>query len=139
MARILIIDDNEDNLDLTSLLLSRRGHQTVMVNNGRAGVASATEQEFDLILVDLRMPGMDGFATAAAIRKLSWAENVTMLAMSAGDPVPESGPAVGGESPFDGFFSLPIEPELFAADVERFATKTHLSGRQMVAEGLADA
>ena len=67
--RILLADDNRTNQRLVELLLEKDHHQVTSVNNGRDAVAKAAAGAFDLILMDVQMPGMDGFEATAAIRE----------------------------------------------------------------------
>jgi signal transduction histidine kinase/DNA-binding response OmpR family regulator len=66
--RVLVAEDNAVNRKLTEHLLTRRGHDAVLVNNGREAVEAITATGFDLVLMDLQMPEMDGFEATAAIR-----------------------------------------------------------------------
>ena len=68
--RILLADDNPVNRAVAAGLLERRGHQVTAVADGTAAVAAAAASRFDLILLDWRMPGLDGLAAARAIRAL---------------------------------------------------------------------
>jgi len=67
--RILVAEDNAVNRMLVTALLEKRGHTTVNVTNGRDAVAAVGESEFDLVLMDVQMPEMDGLQATAAIRK----------------------------------------------------------------------
>jgi signal transduction histidine kinase/CheY-like chemotaxis protein len=66
--RVLVVDDNFANRQLVSLWLTRRGHHVVTANDGAEAVAVSAQQPFDLVIMDLQMPGMDGVAATAAIR-----------------------------------------------------------------------
>jgi signal transduction histidine kinase/DNA-binding response OmpR family regulator len=67
-VRVLIADDNLVNQKLISHLLRDRGHAAVVVNNGRQAVEEVTRGEYDLVLMDLQMPEMDGLEATAVIR-----------------------------------------------------------------------
>jgi PAS domain S-box-containing protein len=66
--RILLAEDNPVNSQLASRVLSRRGHSVVVTGNGRLALEALEKQAFDVILMDVQMPEMDGFETTAAIR-----------------------------------------------------------------------
>jgi CheY-like chemotaxis protein len=63
MARILIADDDPAVRMMMSLLLSAKGHEIVEAANGREGLAKITSESFDLLIVDIFMPDMDGLET----------------------------------------------------------------------------
>ena len=67
--RILAADDDEFNVHLLEQLLLRRGHRLQVAKNGSAALAMAKEEPFDLLLLDVHMPGLDGFQVAHAIRE----------------------------------------------------------------------
>src|SRR4029079_18389610 len=67
--RILVAEDNAVNRQLVTALLTKRNHTVVTVINGLEAVAAATEGGFDLILMDVQMPELDGLQATAAIRK----------------------------------------------------------------------
>jgi len=65
---ILLAEDNLVNQRLASHLLEKRGHTVVIVDNGQAALAALAQQAFDLVLMDVQMPVMDGFETTKTIR-----------------------------------------------------------------------
>ena len=67
-AHILIVDDNPYNLEVLSRRLERRGYQTTCVENGEDALVKVEDGSFDLILLDIMMPGIDGMETLARIR-----------------------------------------------------------------------
>jgi PAS domain S-box-containing protein len=66
--RVLLAEDNAVNQKLAALLLKREGHRVTVVGDGSAAVRAVTEDSFDVVLMDLQMPLMDGFEATAAIR-----------------------------------------------------------------------
>ena len=66
---ILVAEDNEFNAQLLEQLLARRGHRVRLANNGREALALAEEGGFDLLLLDVHMPELDGFQVVQAIRE----------------------------------------------------------------------
>ena len=68
--RILLAEDNLVNQQVTVRALERTGHTVVLAQNGYEAVALASRQRFDLILMDIQMPGMDGHEATAAIREM---------------------------------------------------------------------
>jgi CheY-like chemotaxis protein len=89
--RVLVAEDNEDNIFLLGRLLARWGVQLTTARNGREAVDQVREGEFDLVLMDLRMPVMDGYAATNAIRALPGKSKneLPILAFSASTKVGE--------------------------------------------------
>jgi CheY-like chemotaxis protein len=71
MTRILIIDDDQAVRTATKIALGASGFDVVAVADGKSGLAEVAKQHFDVVIVDLFMPGMDGLETTKAIRNLS--------------------------------------------------------------------
>ena len=87
--RILLVDDNQVNREVAAGLLERRGHSVVSVHDGFEAVAEARSGGFDLVLLDMRMPGMDGIETARAISALPGAAGRVPLVLLTANPVRE--------------------------------------------------
>ncbi|HUJ41501.1 MAG TPA: response regulator [Candidatus Acidoferrales bacterium] len=85
--RILLADDLAINRQLIEEMLEQRGHRVQTVNGGRAAVAAAQENVFDVILMDVEMPGMNGLEAARAIRasELPLGRSTPILAVTAND------------------------------------------------------
>jgi len=83
--RILLVEDNVVNQEVTVRVLKKRGHTVTVANNGSEAVALAARQNFDLILMDVQMPGMDGYEATAAIRatETKTGSHVRIVAMTA--------------------------------------------------------
>ncbi len=69
ILRVLVADDNAANRVLAARVLQKRGHDIVSVASGREVLSALKQQSFDVVLLDVQMPKMDGFATTAAIRE----------------------------------------------------------------------
>jgi CheY-like chemotaxis protein len=116
--RILVAEDNAVNRKLVTALLSKRGHAVVSVVNGREAIAAVTESEFDIVLMDVQMPEMDGLEATAAIRKLEavTGSHVPIIALTAhamkGDR--EICVAAG----MDEYLSKPLNPKQLFALIE---------------------
>ena len=117
-AHILIAEDNIVNQRVAAGLLTRRGHVVTVVNNGREALAALKSGAFELVLMDVQMPDMDGFEATAAIREWERAtgRHIRIVAMTAhamkGDR--ERCLAAG----MDGYISKPIDQRSLFAAVE---------------------
>ena len=81
--RILLADDNPVNRTLAVRMLERHGHQVVAVENGREAVAQVERARFDIVLMDVEMPEMNGFEATAAIRERETAGRIPIIALTA--------------------------------------------------------
>jgi two-component system cell cycle response regulator DivK len=125
MARILVVDDRPENRDLLSYLLGYFGHVVSTACDGAAAVRAAMAEPPDLILMDLAMPGMDGYTAARLIRSEPVLRHVPLVAVSAaGSATLELVRQAG----FDDFYPMPIEPRDFVARIEPFLSREEPTG-----------
>jgi CheY-like chemotaxis protein len=86
MARILVIDDERTVAHVMRLLLEQRGHEVLVAEDGSRGLALAQRQTPDVILLDLMMPIMDGFATLDALRSNARTTPIPVVIVTALQP-----------------------------------------------------
>ena len=67
--RILVVDDNDINRFVVRHLMEKRGHHIIEAESGEAALEAMSDKEVDFVLMDLRMPGMDGFETVRRYRR----------------------------------------------------------------------
>lgn len=120
--KILVIEDNEQNLYLVTFMLEKHGYQVVQARHGRQGIDLAAQIKPALILLDIQLPVMDGYAVAQELRNNPALNDVPIVAVTsyamAGDR--ERTLAAG----CSGYIEKPINPDTFMAEIER-----HLSDR----------
>jgi CheY-like chemotaxis protein len=78
--RILVVDDNRDSADSLARLLELMGHQTTIAYDGPSAVASAEEFRPEVMLLDVGLPGLDGYEVARRIRAQPWGKDITLIA-----------------------------------------------------------
>jgi two-component system cell cycle response regulator len=117
-ARILLIEDNGPNLELMSYLLRSQGHAPTGVTDAVDGVRAAQEGEYDLVVTDILMPGMDGYALLKRLRANPRLANTKVVAVTALAMVGDRERILSAG--FDGYLAKPIEPETFVRDLEAF-------------------
>lgn len=120
--RILLIEDNEQNRYLASFLLQARGWEMLHAEDGPTGVERARTVDPVLILLDIQLPGMDGYAVARALRLDPKLAGVPIVAVTSyalpGDR--QRCMAAG----CNGYIEKPIDPESFALQVESFVRES---------------
>jgi two-component system cell cycle response regulator DivK len=83
MAVILVVEDQEANQELVTRFLKRDGHRVLLATDGLAGVNAALEHIPDLILMDLGLPGMDGWEAAKQIKSNPQTAHIPIIALTA--------------------------------------------------------
>jgi hypothetical protein len=132
-VRVLLVEDNPVNQRLAHEILSRRGHRVTVAENGREALARLSEAIFDIVLMDVQMPEMNGLDATRAIRagERSTARHLPIVAMTAhamaGDR--ERCLAAG----MDEYLTKPIRGEALISHVERFAMATDPSSSHRAA------
>jgi DNA-binding response OmpR family regulator len=82
MKNILVIDDKEDIRTLIKAVLSNYGFNVIEADNGRVGVQMLRDQQPDLVVCDINMPGMDGYQTLGAVRESSTTAPIPFILMT---------------------------------------------------------
>jgi two-component system cell cycle response regulator len=117
-ARILIVEDDHPTREVMAMLLEEAGHAVSGAEDGAGGLRLALDSRPDLVICDLRLPSLDGYAVARAQAGSAFSARIPLVAVSAlvldGDR--ERVRAAG----FDGYLCKPIEPASFVAEVEAF-------------------
>ncbi len=83
MPRILLVEDNELNRDALSRLLARRGYEVMMAEDGARALELADQQRFDIILMDVGLPVMDGHEVTRRLRARESTTHTPILALTA--------------------------------------------------------
>jgi CheY-like chemotaxis protein len=117
-SRIVIADDNETNLVFMAFLLEALGHTAIPAVSGEAALELTCSEHPDLVLLDLHMPGLDGFDTLRAIRRQPATRDLPVIAVTALAMVGDRETALAAG--FDGYISKPIQPRLFASQINPF-------------------
>ncbi|MEC5385793.1 PAS domain S-box protein [Uliginosibacterium sp. H3] len=118
--RVLAVDDVRQNLELLSIILRRYGHTVVLANDGASAVAFATSDRYDVILMDVQMPGIDGLEATRRIRAREQAGNsprVPVIALTAS--VMDADRDAARQAGMDGFASKPVELLALSREIAR--------------------
>jgi len=119
--RILLVEDNTVNQVLAVRLLEKRGHTVAVAGNGKEGLAALEKQPFDLVLMDVQMPEMDGFEATAAIREKekTSGNHLPIIAMTAHAMVGDKERCL--EAGMDDYITKPIRVEELSDLLKRYS------------------
>ncbi len=120
-VRILMIEDNPQNRYLATFLLNARGWQVLQAEDGPSGIAMAAREAPDLVLLDIQLPGMDGYAVAQALRACKTLPHLPIVAVTSYAMPGDRERCL--ESGCDGYIEKPIDPTTFADEVAGFLGK----------------
>ncbi|MFC5454034.1 response regulator [Prosthecobacter fluviatilis] len=114
---ILLIEDNEQNRYLSTFLLEQHGHRVVSAPDGLRGIELARTLGPHLILLDIQLPTMDGYAVAQALRGIESLRDIPIIAVTSYAMVGDREKALA--SGCNGYIEKPINPDTFVAEIER--------------------
>ena len=83
MAKILLVEDNEDNRDMLSRRLLRRNYEVVLAFDGEQGIDMAATEQPDLILMDMSLPGIDGWEATRRLKQDPQTSSIPIIALTA--------------------------------------------------------
>jgi two-component system cell cycle response regulator DivK len=116
--KVLVIDDNKKNRYLISFLLEKDGFEVIMATNGFEGMEAAKKQQVDLIIMDIKMPKMDGHETTRRIRRLKKYKSIPIIALTSYAMMENKEKAI--KAGCTGYMSKPITPEIFTEEIKKF-------------------
>jgi two-component system cell cycle response regulator DivK len=120
-ARILYIEDRNDNRMLVKRVLMAEGMEVIEAGDAHEGINLAVEHKPDLILMDISMPGMDGYAATNEIRQLPELDAVPIVALTAN--VMKGDREKSLEAGCDGYIPKPIDIDRFPGEILNFIHK----------------
>lgn len=85
MAAVLIVDDSRTDSHYVAKVLQTHGHQTLIANTGEEGVSQARARHPDIILMDIVMPGMNGFQAIRRLRRMAETATIPVVVVSCKD------------------------------------------------------
>lgn len=120
-SKILIVDDNPEIREIIEILLVAEGYTSVQANDGISALSFLKEQSFDLIILDIMMPEMNGYQTCIEMRKLS---NVPILFLSA--RTKDSDKTLGFSSGGDDYLAKPFSYNELISRVKALIRRYHI-------------
>ena len=116
--KILYIEDNAQNLYLVTYILEKNGYVVVGARDGQQGIAAASRELPALILLDIQLPGMDGYMVAGKLRERRELAGIPIVAVTSYAMVGDRERAL--EAGCTGYIEKPINPETFLTQIERY-------------------
>jgi two-component system, cell cycle response regulator DivK len=115
---VLLIEDNEQNIYLATFLLRTGGFEVVQARNGVEAIFSARQAVPDLILLDIELPGMDGYAVAEELRRQPSLASVPIVAVTSYAMVGDREKALAAGC--TDYIEKPINPDTFVTQVTQY-------------------
>lgn len=127
-TKLLAIEDNEQSLYLITFLFEKKGYEVVTARDGREGIEMAGRHEPALILLDIQLPGMDGYTVAQELRRNSDLADVPIIAVTSYALVGDRERCL--EAGCTGYICKPIDPDTFVAEIEAHLPPELREGRR---------
>ena len=136
-SRILVVDDNASNWDLLSRRLQRQGHTVLQAEDGAIALALVEKEALDLILLDLMMPGINGYDVLKLLKRDPRFRDIPVIMISALSELDSIVRCI--EAGADDYLAKPFDPTLLRARVGSSLEKKHMRDREReMIEGIAD-
>lgn len=122
---VVIVDDNDDNRAVYAMVLIHLGYRVVHASGGAEAIEVVRRELPDLVLMDLQMPGVNGFEATAVLKADTTTRHIPILAITA--------LAMGEDRRLalsvgcDGYYAKPLEPRVLAAEIEQWIGKPEQS------------
>jgi sigma-B regulation protein RsbU (phosphoserine phosphatase) len=127
-GRVLVVDDDEGNRTMLARRLSRMGHTVVLANDGREALAKLRAEDFDLMLLDIQMPGMNGYQVLEAIKADADLARVQVIVLSASDETSRVARCI--EMGAEDYLPKPFDPVLLRARIHASLERKQLRERE---------
>ncbi len=116
--RVLVVEDQEDNMQIMNDMLASAGYEVLKAVTGDEGVAMAESHKPDLILMDVQLPGLDGYEATRRIKDNTALRHIPVIAVTSyaldGDE------SSAEEAGCDAYFSKPVSPRALLAKVREY-------------------
>jgi CheY-like chemotaxis protein len=122
IPHILIVDDVQENCTLMQIILAKDGHRSTVCESGEKAVGLCSQQRFDLILMDIQMPGMNGLDATKQIRAGGMNTSTPIIAMTASEQSEDELAAL--DAGCDDYLAKPIKRKLMERKIWRSLEKT---------------
>ena len=117
MKKVLVIEDNEQNMYLVRYILQQHGYRVFEATSGPEGMQLVQEHMPDLILLDIQLPGMDGYEVATALRNTDGVSNIPIVAVTSYAMPGDREKVINAGC--TGHIEKPIKPATFVTEIEQ--------------------
>ena len=121
MARILIVDDSPTEMYKLTAMLEKHGHQVLKAENGADGVALARQEKPDAVLMDIVMPGLNGFQATRQLTKDAETSHIPVIIVTTKDQ--ETDRIWGARQGAKSYVTKPVEEELLMEAINQYLPK----------------
>jgi CheY-like chemotaxis protein len=122
-ARILLAEDNQDAAEIVSLLLRFLGHEVLLASDGIEAVEKAVSLQPDIIIMDMMMPGMDGFQAVSELRRHAETKTIPIVAATALAGAQDRNKCLAAGC--DEYLSKPVTTKELAPVIDRLLHSDH--------------
>lgn len=117
MATVLVVEDDPANMKLAALLLRSAGHQVLQAVDAQAAIALARSAHPDLVLMDIRLPGMDGLAATRVLKQDALTHGIKVIAVTGLAMAGDAQRAI--DAGCNAYLSKPVSYESFRTTIEQ--------------------
>lgn len=118
MKRVLVIEDNENNLYLIRFILEKNGYEVIEAMTGKSGMEAAAKEKPDMILMDIQLPDITGYEVTRRIRAFEADGEVPIIAITSFAMTGDKEKAL--EAGCTGYIEKPINPETIIMEIEKY-------------------
>jgi CheY-like chemotaxis protein len=118
MKKILVVEDNQINMYLSCRILKSSGYEVIEARSGEEGVELAIKEKPDLIIMDIQLPGIDGYEATKRLRKSEADDEVPIIALTSYAMAGDKKKAL--KAGCTGYIEKPINPETFMDEIKKF-------------------
>ncbi len=115
---VLVIEDNEQNIYLVTFILEKFGYEVIQARDGREGIEIAKQRSPDLILLDIQLPGMDGYEVARKLKDLREIQDTPIIAVTSYAMSGDREKALNAGC--SGYITKPIDPDTFMDSIQQY-------------------
>ncbi len=119
-TRVLVVDDNADSVAMLTMLLEMKGHVTAMAQSGPEALEKAESFRPDVVVLDIGLPGMDGYEVAGRLRQRPGGQGMTLVALTGWGS--DEDRQRTREAGFNHHFTKPVDPEALERILDEIRT-----------------